>query len=96
MCCGGSQKPMRVQPIPPRPQTVKHVTLKPISTAKIFPSTAENNNNQNTLVPQKLPPTANKPVEENKCKVCGHPMMIHKIAGRSRLQCTNFSCRAIL
>jgi len=92
-CCGGGKKSIRVQQTPAQTQKL---SIKPPSTMRVFVNN-QKTNTQETILVQRAPlSTVIKKTDLQKCTVCGHPAMIQKVGGRSRLQCTNFSCRAIV
>jgi len=91
-CCGGSKKALRVQIAPQSNQgqtlQAQKVTLTPPSTMRVFV------NNQRTgerTVVQAVRKPDNEP-----CPLCHHPIMMTRVGGRPRKQCTNFSCRHII
>lgn len=86
MCCGGNNKPMRVQHI--APQTSQRVQLKPPTTMRVY--TSEQRAQQPAAV------QAVRKVESESCPLCHHPVMVARVSGRPRKQCTNFSCRHIM
>lgn len=92
-CCGGGKKPLRVQ-ISPQKQSAENLNLKPLSTMRVFVNN-QRNSTQEVVSIQRVDNSITKK-DSNKCSVCGHPTMIQKVGGRSRLQCTNFSCRAVV
>lgn len=94
-CCGGNKKTLRVQLAPQTNNSQNKTNLKPPSTMRVFVNN-QRNNTQETVTVQRAEGTVVRKPDLQKCTVCGHPAMIQKIGGRSRLQCTNFSCRAIL
>jgi len=94
-CCGGNKKTLRVQLTPQTSNSQQRVNLKPPSTMRVFVNN-QRNNAQEVVTVQRVENVVIKKQDLQKCTVCGHPAMIQKIGGRSRLQCTNFSCRAIL
>ena len=92
-CCGGSKRPLRVQATPQStagqtisPQAVK---LKPPSTMRVFV------NNQKTGERTSVQRAVRRPDPE-KCPLCQHTVMMTRVGGRPRKQCTNFSCRHII
>ncbi len=91
-CCGGGKKSFRVQ-ISPQLSPEK-VNLKPLSTMRVFVNN-QRTNTQDLVTVQKADANVVKK-DSTKCPMCGHPTMIQKVGGRSRLQCTNFSCRAVV
>lgn len=93
-CCGGNKKTLRVQ-IAPQTNNPQKVNLKPPSTMRVFVNN-QRNNTQEVVTVQRVEGSVIKKPDLQKCTVCGHPAMVQKTGGRSRLQCTNFSCRAIL
>ena len=94
-CCGGNKKTLRVQLAPQVNNSQQKVNLKPPSTMRVFVNN-QKNNTQEVVAVQRVEGAVIKKQDLQKCTVCGHPAMTQKIGGRSRLQCTNFSCRAIL
>lgn len=94
-CCGGGKKVIRVQQTPQQAAQAQRVNLKPPSTMRVFVNN-QKTNTQEAVVVQRAAPSVIKKTELQKCTVCGHPAMIQMVGGRSRLQCTNFSCRAII
>lgn len=98
-CCGGSKKPVRVQIVPQQSFTqgvkTQAVRLAPPSTLRVFV------NNQKTGGREVIQSvndrsTAIRREELEKCPICSHVIMITKVGGRPRKQCTNFVCRNIL
>lgn len=95
-CCGGGKKSIRVQQTPAQAAQAQKVTIKPPSTMRVFVNNQRTNVQETVVVQRANVSTVIKKTELQKCTVCGHPAMIQKVGGRHRLQCTNYSCRAII
>jgi len=99
-CCGKSKRTLRVQIIPDNVQPrTQRVNIKPSSLQsfidqqrkKVITNNSSSNSN-NEVSTQSVA----KRKDSEKCPTCEHPVMTSNVGGRSRKQCTNYSCRRII
>lgn len=99
MCCGGSKNHIRVQIVPQQTQTqsvkTQSVRLVPPSTLRVFVNN-QKTGEKSVIQSVGIQSATIRREELEKCPICSHTVMIQKVGGRPRKQCTNFACRNIL